>query len=97
MWEFFETAAFAQVRGCLDEAPRPVQEALVNARASLGSTALHRAALKTDNPAVVMVLLAAGADAVAHNVWGKTPWGLRPRERRQAEVRPRRFFSLRQS
>jgi len=43
--------------------------ARVNARNESGFTPLH-----TDNPAVVMVLLAAGADAVAHNAWRETPW-----------------------
>ena len=54
--EFFESATLAEVRGCLAAGVD------VNAQSVFGTTPLHYAAFYTDDPAIIRVLLDAGAD-----------------------------------
>ena len=54
--EFFESATLAEVRGCLATGVD------VNAQSMFGTTPLHYAAFYTDDPAIIRVLLDAGAD-----------------------------------
>ncbi|MDE0099564.1 MAG: ankyrin repeat domain-containing protein [Truepera sp.] len=54
--EFFESATLAEVRGCLAAGVD------VNAQSMFGTTPLHYAAFYTDDPAIIRVLLDAGAD-----------------------------------
>ena len=54
--EFFESATLAEVRGCLAAGVD------VNAQSVTGTTPLHYAAFYTDDPAILRVLLDAGAD-----------------------------------
>jgi len=66
---FFLTATPAEVRACLAAGTD------VNIRAAvLGHTPLHLAARGSNNPAVIEVLLEAGADATARDLSGNTPW-----------------------
>ena len=54
--EFFESATLAEVRGCLAAGVD------VNAQSVTSTTPLHYAAFYTDDPAILRVLLDAGAD-----------------------------------
>ena len=66
---FFLSATPAEVESCL------AAGAEVNARATvLGHTPLHLAAQFNNNPAVIEVLLDAGADLKAQDLSGNTPW-----------------------
>ncbi len=66
---FFLAATPAEVRACL------AAGAEVNIRAAvLGHTPLHLAARGSNNPAVIEVLLEAGAAATARDLRGNTPW-----------------------
>ena len=65
---FFERAETAEVSRCLKDG------AEVDARDDTEATPLHLAAEKTDVPAVVQVLLDAGADPAARDSQGKAPW-----------------------
>ena len=66
---FFLSATSAEVESCL------AAGAEVNARATvLGHTPLHLAAQFNNNPAVIEVLLDAGADATARDLSDNTPW-----------------------
>ena len=67
---FFEEAVADDVAHCLAEGADP------NARTKYGATPLHRAALFSKTPAVVQVLLDAGADLNARTEDGKTAWDL---------------------
>ena len=48
----------------------------LEARDEYSGTPLHRAAELSKNPAVIKVMLDAGADTAARNAAGKTPWDL---------------------
>ena len=66
--EYFQTATVEDVTACLD--------AGVDVAARTDDyriTPLHWAAGSSENPAVVEVLLAAGADVAARNDYGATP------------------------
>ena len=66
---FFLSATPAEVRACL------AAGADVNARAAvLGHTPLHLAARGSNSPAVIEILLEAGASATARDLRGNTPW-----------------------
>ena len=65
---FFQRAGVADVSRCLKAGAR------MNARNKDGATPLHRAARLSETPAVVTVLLDAGADPAARDKAGKTPW-----------------------
>ena len=65
--EYFERVPLDQVTACLDTGVD------LEARDDSGSTPLHRAAIHTENPAVVEVLLNAGADPMAQDGDGRTP------------------------
>lgn len=52
----------------------------INARNKGGQTPLHRAALNSENPAVVRVLLDAGVNLNAKTNHGKTPFDLIPND-----------------
>ena len=65
---FFERADSATVSRCLGEGVE------VGARDEEQSTPLHLAASSSEAPAVVEVLLDAGADATARDKHGKVPW-----------------------
>ena len=51
-------------------------EPIQNVRARYSMTPLHYAAEYNKNPAIIEVLLKAGADPEARNEYGKTPWDL---------------------
>lgn len=66
--EFFETATAADVADCIRTG------ADLKARAMLGMTPLHHAAMANENPAVITVLVDAGADLDAREMMlGTTP------------------------
>ena len=66
---FFLAVTPAEVRACL------ATGADVNARAAvLDHTPLHLAVRFNNNPAIIEVLLDAGADATARDLSGNTPW-----------------------
>ena len=65
---FFERADTADVSRCLKDG------AEVSARDEAEATPLHLAASKSEVPAVVQVLLKAGADPAARDKQGKVPW-----------------------
>ena len=64
--EFFRTATAAEARACLDAGRDPMED-------SYGETALHVAARVSPDPAVVDVLVVAGADVNARDYRGETP------------------------
>ena len=66
--KFFETATVDEVRACLNAGRVP------NEQDPKGLTALHRAARDTTDPAVIEVLLEAGANPRASSIAGRTPW-----------------------
>lgn len=69
-WEtakFFETATVEQVRVCLSAGEDP------NEQDTQGLTALHRAARDTSDPAVIDVLLEAGAKPRTYTTSGRLP------------------------
>ena len=65
---FFERAGTADVSRCLKAG------AEVGVRDEAEATPLHLAASKSEVPAVVQVLLDAGADPAARDMQGKAPW-----------------------
>ena len=66
--EYFQTATVEDVTACLDAGADP------KVRAKYGRTPLHQAARNNNNPAVLEVLLAAGADPMARTDFhGDTP------------------------
>ena len=64
---YFETATLEQVTACLDTGVD------LEARNDSGFAPLHRAAARTENPAVIDALLNAGADLEARENAGSTP------------------------
>ncbi len=66
--KFFATATVDQVRTCLSTGEDP------NKPDTQGLTALHWAARKTSDPAVIEALLDAGANPSASSIAGRTPW-----------------------
>ena len=66
--KFFETATVDEVRVCLSAGEDP------NEPDRKGLTALHRAARETSDPAVIEVLLDAGANPRAYSIAGRLPW-----------------------
>ena len=66
--KFFESATVDEVRACLSAGRDP------NEQDTKGLTALHRAARDTADPAVIEVLLEAGANPRASSIAGRTPW-----------------------
>ena len=66
--KFFESAMVGEVRACLSAGRDP------NEPNTQGLTALHRAARDTADPAVIEVLLDAGANPRSSSIAGKTPW-----------------------
>ena len=67
---FFEVAEVLDVTRCLQAGADP------NAGAGSGLSLLHVAASNTENPAVIVALLKAGADLEARTDLGNTPWDL---------------------
>ena len=65
--KFFESATVKQVRACLSAGEDP------NEPDTKGLTALHRAARETADPAVIEVLLEAGANPRAYSIAGRLP------------------------
>ena len=74
--EVFETATVEQVRACLSAGIDP------NEQDPKGLTALHWAARKTSDPAVIEVLLEAGANPRSTSIAGRTPWDYAQRNKK---------------
>ncbi len=66
--KFFATATVDEVRACLSAGENP------NKSDTQGLTALHRAARKTSDPAVIEALLDTGANPRAYSRAGRLPW-----------------------
>ena len=66
--KFFKSATVDEVRACLNAGEDP------NKPDTQGLTALHRAAGKTRDPAVIEALMDAGANPRAYSIAGKQPW-----------------------
>ena len=66
--KFFKSATVDEVRACLSAGRDP------NEQDPKGLTALHWAARKTSDPAVIEVLMEAGANPRSSSIAGRTPW-----------------------
>ena len=66
-WKFFEAATLERVTECLRTGADP------KARDQRGNTPLHKAAFRTENPAVIAALVKAGADPNERDKQGETP------------------------
>ena len=76
--KFFESAMVGEVRACLSVGKDP------NEQDTKGLTALHRAARDTSDPAVIDVLLDAGANPRTSSRAGRLPWDF---ARRNSEIK----------